>query len=255
MMAGLIALKLSEPGNAYGFGNDKTQYQQLVKNYYTVGYNRRRPDLHPPGSWYRPGSYAPVAWNGLDGSQGTVCPLTWAPDGAFRKRQTTTDPATSPDICSSYNSHSVIIYSRQEKGCLTCTFDYFLYSVSTPTGVPSKICDGDGFIGTVENAAATGGNSIPFTLPKTGNDGANEDLRFVYAWTEDQIAGWISGSSLAAPVACVTELPPNSSLSQTCGFEEPDSKRKREAQVGSWPSTYLEEFLYAPFARCVWGSA
>ena len=117
-MAGLIALELSTPGNVYGFGNDKSQYQQLVKNYYTSGFNRRRPDLHPPGSWYRPGSYAPVAWNRLDGSQSTVCPLTWSPDGVFKKRQTS-DPATSADICSGYNSHAVIIYSRVEKSCMT----------------------------------------------------------------------------------------------------------------------------------------
>ena len=79
-MAGLIALKLSEPGNVYGFGDDITQYRQLVKNYYTSGYNRRSPDLHPPGSCYRPGSYTPIAWNKLDGSQSTV----WSPDGLSR---------------------------------------------------------------------------------------------------------------------------------------------------------------------------
>ena len=79
-MASLIALKISGPGNVYGFGDYITQYQQLVKNYYTSGYNRRHLDLHPPGSGYRPGSYAPVAWNGLNGSQSTV----WSPDGLSR---------------------------------------------------------------------------------------------------------------------------------------------------------------------------
>ena len=66
---------------------------------------------------------------------------------AFKKRQTT-DPATSADICCAYNSHSVIIYSRAEKSCLdtisNCAFDYYLYSVSGPTGVPLKICNGNG---------------------------------------------------------------------------------------------------------------
>lgn len=251
-MAGLIALKLSEPGNIFGFGDDKTQYQQLVKNYYTVGYNKRKPNQHPPGSWYRPKSFAAVAWNGLDGSQRTVCPLTWAPDGTFKKRQTG-DPATSSDICSKYNSHSVVIYSRVESGCLTCALDYYVYSVSDPTGVPSKICNGGGFIGSVEKAAATG-SSIPFTLPKTADDAADEDLKFVYTWTLGQPAGWISGGSLAVPVSCVAELTSKSSPSQTCSFEASNSEQKRAAQVFSWPTTHLQKYDYAPFARCVWGS-
>ena len=237
----------------YGFGNDKTKYQQLVKDYHTVGYNRRKPALHPPGSWYRPGSFAPVAWNGLDGSKTTVCPLTWTPDGAFKKRQAT-DPATSSDICSAYKSRSVIIYSRVEKGCLNCLDNYYLYSVSSPTGVPSKICNGDGFIGSVENAPPPG-TSIPFTLPKTTGDSADEDLKFVYAWTAADDPGSISGGDLTAPIACVTELLASFALLQTCSFEAPNSERKREAQAIPWPSTHLEEYVYAPFARCVWGSA
>ena len=256
-MAGLIALKLSEPGNVYGFGNDKTKYQQLVKDYYTVGYNRRKPALHAPGSWYRPGSFAPVAWNGLDGSRKTVCPLTWTPDGTFKKRQTT-DPATSSDICSAYKSHSVIIYSREEKSCLntlsSCEKDYYLYSVSGPTGVPSNICNGDGFIGSIENAKPTG-NSIPFTLPETTGDSADEDLHFVYAWTSFLDSGSISGGNLTAPIACVTETLAISPPWQTCSFEVSNSERKREAQVMPWPSTHFEDYVYAPFARCVWGSA
>lgn len=206
MFAALVTLKMSEPGNIYGFGKDITQYQQLVKNYYTIGYNRRRPTLHPPGSWYRPGSYAPVAWNGLDGSQSTVCPLLWPPGGALKKRDTT-DPATSPDICAAYSYHSVIIYSCAEKSCLDiksiCPFDYFLYSVSGPTDTPSDICNGAGFIG---STAKTGpSNSIAFTLPKTSGDSVNKDLDFVYSWTTDDDSGWVTGGNMTAPVACLEE--------------------------------------------------
>lgn len=254
MMAGLIALKLSEPGNVYGLGNDITQYQQLVKNYYTVGYNRRRPNLHPPGSWYRPGKYAPVAWNGLDGSRSTVCPLILSPDGVLKKRETT-DPATSPDICAAYTSHSVIIYSRAEQSCLDslslCTFEFFLYSVSDPTGVPSSICNGDGFIGSVQEAPLS--NSIAFTLPATTGDSGN-DLNFEYSWNSDDDSGWVTGSSLTAPVACVSEPTSNSSLTQTCTLEESDSKRKRSVGPIEQPDTHPVNYVYTAFARCVWES-
>ena len=260
MFAGLVALKLSEPGDVYGFnGVDKGQYQQLVKNYYTVGYNNRQPGLrsvHPPGSWYRPASYAPVAWNGLDGSRSNICPLIWAPQGEFKKRQTT-DPATSSDVCAAYTSHSVIIYSRAEKNCLgsisTCAFDYFLYSVSSPTGIPSDICNDDGYIGSTQETNQS--TSIAFTLPPTAGGTTNEDLNFVYSWTNDKISGWITGGSLTAPVACVSELPPSASLTDTCTLEEPDSQAQKRAvgpiiQPGVHPVTYV----YGAWARCVWGS-
>ena len=210
MFAGLVALTMSEPGNVYGFGSDPTQYQQLVYNYYTVGYKFRRPAAHPPGSYYRPGrSFAPVAWNGLDGSQGNVCPLTWPPAGApgaaIKKRQTS-DPLASPDICAAYTPHSVIIYSRAEQSCLDnikdiCAWTYFLYSIpDDPTGTPSDICSGSGFVGSVEESLFS--NSIPFTLPTTTGESAGEDLKFVYSWTNDEPAGWVTGGSLTAPVAC-----------------------------------------------------
>lgn len=263
MFAGLIALKMSEPGplgtsSIFGFGADQTQYQQLVKNYYTVGYNNRRPalGLHPPGSWYRPGSIAPVpvAWNGLDGSQSTVCPLIWAPDGIFKKRQAT-DQNTPSDICAGYTAHSIIIYSRAEKSCLDsksiCPFDYFLYSVSTPTGVPPNICNGDGFIGSVEEEGTS--NSISFTLPTTTGDSANGKLNFVYTWGTDDNSGWVNGGSLTAPIACVAETS-NSSLTEICTLEESNSKQKRAVGPINQPGIHPVEYVYAAFARCVWGS-
>ena len=263
IFAGLIALKMSEPGplgtsSIFGFGADQTQYQQLVKNYYTVGYNRRRPasGLHPPGSWYRPGSVAPVpvAWNGLDGSQSTVCPLIWAPDGTFKKRQATDLNAPS-DICAGYTAHSIIIYSRAEVSCLDskaiCPFDYFLYSVSTPTDVPSSICNGTGFIGSTEEKIPS--NSITFTLPTTtGGDNANENLNFVYTWGTDNYPGWVDGGSLTAPVACVAEL--STSLTEVCTLEVPISQQKRSVYPDNQPRLHPVKYEYAAFARCVWGS-
>lgn len=264
MFAGLIALKMSEPGpqgtkSIFGFGGDITQYQQMVKNYYTVGYNNRRPalGLHPPGAWYRLRSFSSVsvAWNGLDGSQSTICPLTWAPDGAFKKRQNT-DPATSPDICATYTSHSIIIYSRAEKSCLDslsiCSFDYFLYSVSGPTSIPSSICNGEGFIGFAEEKYPS--NSISFTLPRITGDNANENLDFVYTWLSDDDSGWVTGGSLIAPVACVAESASNPSLTETCILEEPDSQQKRAVGPIGEPNTHPVTYVYASFARCVWGS-
>ena len=263
MFAGLLALKMSEPGpqgtkSIFGFGNDITQYQQMVKNYYTVGYNNRRPalGLHPPGAWYRPGSIAAVsvAWNGLDGSQSTICPLTWAPDGAFKKRQNT-DPASPPDICAAYNSHSVIIYSRAEESCLDslaiCSFEYFVYPVSGPTSIPSNICDGDGFVGSTEEKYPS--SSISFTLPTTTGDSTNENLNFVYTWPTDDDPGWVTGGSLIAPVACVAELL-NLTLRETCTLEEPDSPQKRAVGPIGQPQVHPVAYVYAPFARCVWGS-
>lgn len=255
MFAGLIALTMSEPGNVYGFGNDVTRYQQLVKNYYTVGYNSRRANVHPPGSYYRPGSYAPVVWNGLDGSRSNVCPLDWNPLGFFKKRDAT-DPATSSDICAGYTPHSVIIYSRAEESCLDslsiCAFDFFLYSVSDPSGVPSNICNGDGFIGSVLETGPS--NSIAFTLPTTTDDSGNENLSFVYAWTSDDDSGWVTGGSLTAPIACVAEPTSDSSLTQTCTLEETDSKRKRAVGPIGQPAVHPVNYVYKAFARCVWAS-
>lgn len=252
---------MSEPGplgafSVFGFGDDVTQYQQLVKNYYTVGYNNRQPasGLHPPGSWYRPGSIAPVpvAWNGLDGSQSNVCPLIWTPEGLFKKRQTT-DPESLSDICAGYTAHSVIIYSSAEKTCLDslsiCPTTYFLYSVSGPSGVPSSICNDNGFIGSVEETSLT--NSISFTLPSTTGESANENLKFVYTWTADEDSGWVTGGSLTAPVACVAGG--NWSLTETCTLEEPNSQHKRTV-FPDWPSVHAVDYVYSAFARCVWGS-
>ena len=244
---------MSEPGNVYGFGNDITQYQQLVKNYYTVGYNGRNARSHPPGSWYRPRSYAPVAWNGLDGSQSTVCPLSWPPGGVLKKRDTN-DPATSPDICAAYSYHSVIIYSRAEKSCLEtkaiCPFDYFLYSVSGPTDTPSDICNGAGFIGSTKETIPS--NSIAFTLPKLSSDSVNENLDFVYSWETDDNSGWVTGGSLTAPVACVADLS-NLSLTQTCVLAESDSQQRR-AVIPITPQVHDVTYEYAAFASCTWGS-
>lgn len=253
MFAGLVALKMSEPGNVYGFGRDITQYQQLVKNYYTVGYNGRNRALHPPGSWYRPGTYAPVAWNGLDGSQSTICPLSWPPNGALKKRDTT-DPATSPDICAAYSYHSVIIYSRAEKSCLDssepiCSFEYFLYAVSNPSDTPSDICNGAGFIGSAAESFPS--NSISFNLPKNSGDSANENLDFLYTWTMDDVSGWVTGDDLTAPVACVEETS-NLSLVQTCALKEYDSAQRRA--IVPIPEPPDVAYVYAGFASCVWGS-
>ena len=256
MFAGLIALKMSEPGNVYGFGSDVTQYQQLVKNYYTVGYNRRRVNLHPPGSYYRPGSYAPVVWSGLDGSSSTVCPLTENPEGWIRKRDVT-DPATTSDICAAYTSHSVIIYARVEESCLNslklCAFEFFLYSVSDSIGVPSNICSGDGFIGSALSKPLS--NSIDFTLPTTTGESADEDLNFVYSWTSDEDSGWVTGGSLTAPIGCVG-VTTNSSLTQTCALKESTSKRKRAVgPIGQpQPTVKTSNYIYTAWARCVWAS-
>lgn len=253
---------MSQPGNVYQFGSDITQYQQVVYNYYTAGFSIRS-SRHPPGSWYRPGgSYAPVGWNGLDGSQPTVCPLTWPPPGApgapIKKRQTS-DPLASSDICAAYTPHSIIIYSRAEQSCLDsitsiCAWTYFVYSISDdPTGTPSDICDGSGFIGSVEDTSPR--NSIPFTLPTATGETAGEDLSFVYSWTSGDPAGWVTGGSLTAPVACVAKAS-NSSLTQTCTLEEPDSSRKRSVYPDGGGGQNVEPvaYVYESWARCNWAS-
>lgn len=96
---------MSLPGNPFGFGNDISQYQQKVRDFYTVGYNRRNPSAHPKGAYRRPVQYANVVWNGEDGRQSTICRDILTP-GAIKKRDDSTPSAGSElepaDICANY---------------------------------------------------------------------------------------------------------------------------------------------------------
>ena len=104
---GEVDYRMSLPGNPFGFGHDISQYQQKVKDFYTVGYNRRDGSAHPQGAYRRPGRYANVVWNGQDGRSSTACPLLLHP-GAIKKRDDTDALAESvlepADICANYSA-------------------------------------------------------------------------------------------------------------------------------------------------------
>lgn len=68
-MAGLIVYEMGKESCPFEFSGkeeDYPEYQRIVKQYYTDG----------PGAYVRPGGVWRVAWNGLDGSASTYCPLT-----------------------------------------------------------------------------------------------------------------------------------------------------------------------------------
>ncbi|KAL9135439.1 MAG: hypothetical protein Q9175_003368 [Cornicularia normoerica] len=131
-----VDYRMSLPGNPFRFGNDNSQFQQKVKDFYTVGYKRRVPSAHPRGAYYRPGRYANVVWNEQDGRSSTVCPLSVNP-GAIKKRDRSNPLANSElepaDICANYTASSSAT-SRMSSTAYAVTFA----SSSTLTTTPSS---------------------------------------------------------------------------------------------------------------------
>ena len=67
-MAGLILYEMGKESSPFDFSGreeDYPYYQQITKEYYTMG----------PGAYVRPGGVWRVPWNGLDGRRNTYCPL------------------------------------------------------------------------------------------------------------------------------------------------------------------------------------
>lgn len=130
---------MSLPDNPFSFGNDISQYQQKVKDFYTVGYNRRDPSAHPKGAYRRPGQYANVVWNGQDGRQSTICPLTIAP-GAIKKRGSPNPLADSelesPDICANYTDSYSVTSRALTAHTVTITPSSTLTTASTSSSPP-----------------------------------------------------------------------------------------------------------------------
>ena len=136
---GEVDYRMSLPDNPFSFGNDISQYQQKVKDFYTVGYNRRDPSAHPKGAYRRPGQYANVVWNGQDGRQSTICPLTIAP-GAIKKRGSPNPLADSelesPDICANYTDSYSVTSRALTAHTVTITPSSTLTTASTSSSPP-----------------------------------------------------------------------------------------------------------------------
>ncbi len=139
---------MSLPGNPFGFGNDISQFQQKVKNFYTVGYSRRDASAHPKGAYRRPGQYANVVWNGQDGRQSTICPLLLTP-GALKKRDDSTPSADSElepaDICANYTAPASATSRSSTAHTVTITPSSTLTttsasSSSSPSSSPPLAC-------------------------------------------------------------------------------------------------------------------
>lgn len=259
---------LARSDNPFGFSgaqSDWPYYQRIVKNYYTVGYSSRNPLAHPLGSWYRDGKPYPVAWNGLDGTQASLCnkrlTLQGGPGGAgwIKKRDAGDDdknPAVE-SVCAAFSSSPTTTSSTpsatptvSSKGSIVvyfairvcddelCPGTFFLYPVAKTGDYPGNVCNA-GPIAQDENLGSS--NSMSFTLK--GIDGA-----FVYQWTDIDNAGSVTGPGIPTPVSCSGA--PKPTPSTKCQFTELFGRKKRKRDV---PERPIVVFNYQQWASCSWG--
>lgn len=274
-MAGQIAYMLARSDNPFGLSYAQSAwptYQRIVKNYYTVGYSSRNPSAHPPGSWYRTGNSLPVAWNGLDGTQKTLCrkrlfPAAPGGVGWVKKREANDDgenPAVE-SVCAAFSSSptsstttssapsatptvsskgSIVIYSAQRDCDISqiCPVTWYLYSVAEADDYPSDVCTASSI---AQHEGVWFTNSINFSLK--GTDGT-----FVYSWTNDDGAGSVTGPGIPTPISCTSA--PRPTPSTTCESTKLVD-RKREYSPPAIPPyrPTVYHYLYEEWASCNWG--
>ena len=224
--AGLVAYMMGLETVPFAFGSDKTQYQRIVKDYFVTG----------PGAYVRPGGDCRVAWNGLDGSANTVCPLS------LRKRQEQPEnicqsSSTSSSIIptqtpNSINEVYITIYYSVLESCdgstSECDLTYYAYAPKEPGGLPIQECGG---------ALGQGSNPVQFQLDTL--TGTVED--FTYS-TISGSAGTITGDSLVGPITCTNAS--SQAVAWTCQL----TKRS----VYPEPNTHDSAASYFEWATCDW---
>ena len=224
--AGLVAYMMGLETVPFAFGSDKTQYQVIVKDYFVTG----------TGAYVRPGGDCRVAWNGLDGSAKTVCPLS------LRKRQEQLEnicqsSSTSSSIIPTQTPNSITevyitIYYSTLESCDTSTSDcdmtYYVYATERPGGLPIQECGG---------ALGQGSNSVQFQLDTLA--GISED--FTYS-TISGLAGTITGKSLVDPITCTNAN--SQAVAWTCPLT------KRSVYPDTTPHNTAAS--YFEWATCEW---
>lgn len=237
---GLVLYNMGRTSVPYDFGNDKTQYQTIVRQYHVSG----------AGSWVRPGSNVRTVWNGLDGSASTYCPLSLrkrdvnvndtcdeprsissaAPSSTFTVAPSST-ASTAPAV-NTPESFEVFIYYSQQTGCQkgSCVQTYYIFDELA--SVVSSICSEKLY----QLAQSPGSHlSIDFELITGWGD-----QYFTFSRASDPV-GEITGAGLSTPAKC--SAAPSPTPSQVCKL----SKRTVYPD-GSQPVT---ETYYA-WATCIW---
>ena len=160
-MAGLILYELSRSNCRYNLGDDITQYSKIVRDYYLTG----------PGAWQRPHGDVRVAWNHIDGSRDTTCPLEiFKRDGqatdtaAACARPTTTSSIAKSIIASSGDPSSKSAVNTRRTSASTSGST--AWSV-TADGTRSVAGPGGGFPGRTTQLAATSTDTALSTLSST----------------------------------------------------------------------------------------
>lgn len=137
-------------------------YQRIVKDYYTLGYNRKNPLAHPPGSWYRNSNPYPVAWNGLDGTQKTLCSKRLTPGGpggaGWIKRREANDDEENPAVES-----VCAVYSSSPASSTTTS--------SAPSATPTVSTEGSILISS-SSTSSTSTSSPPSATPTVSSKGS-----------------------------------------------------------------------------------
>lgn len=230
--AGLVAYNMGRSSVPYAFGNDRTQYQSVVKQYHASG----------PGSWIRPGARVRTVWNNLDGSASTYCPLS------LRKRDTdVNDTCDEPSSTSGVEPSSVsstalatytpaqasiIVYYSQRTGCSedTCMQTYYIYE--EPFASLSSIC-----FDRLSQLAESPGSDLSIDFELVGGSG---DLYFTYSRASDH-TGEVTGASLTTPVKC--SAAPSPTPWQVC-------KLNKRTVFPNLPPPVTETFF--EWATCIW---
>ena len=224
----------------FAFGSDPTRYQSIVKEYFVTG----------PGAYVRQDGDCRVAWNGLDGSPKTLCPLSLRkrqkqPDDICQSSSTSSSSSpspTTPSMSSSaiptqtpdwINNIIIAIYYSEVEPCdgtsNGCDLTYYAYAIGEIGSLPLQECGG---------ALGQGSSSVHFQIETLG--GTTE--YFTYTVSSDT-AGTITGNSLASPIPC------SNSSSQVVAWECDLSKR---TVYPDWPSPPRQSVSYFHLATCEW---
>ena len=232
----------------YNFGDDRTQYQSIVKDYHING----------PGSWARPGSYERTVWNGLDGSASIYCPLS------LRKRDpNVNDACDEPSSISSAAPSStcsaapssisgaapsstastvpavqtpehfeIFIYCSQQTGCGKGSCERTYYIFDEFASVVSSICSDK-----LSQLAQSPGSNLSIDFEMMTGTG---DSYFTYSRASNQV-GEVSGTGLLTPAKC--SAAPSPTPSQVC-------KLSKRAVYPIIPQPITE--TYYEWATCIW---
>lgn len=254
-------------------GNDPTQFQAIVKTYFTTG----------RGAYIRLGGVQRVAWNGLDGSANTVCPLS------IRKRDDIIDPEnicgtssitstlaskisttlasitvttsarpstiststiasppaeTTAASSESKSEGSIVVYSSVDEGCdnppTHCNQTFFVYPVQEGAQ-PSDVCNG------AIASALWSTTNIHFELPQLS--GGTVD--FEYLRTAETDVGSVTGDGLSTAVQC--SAAPSPTVTQTCTYTKSTKSRKGKRAGAPSPGGVHWKEDFSAWATCAWG--